>query len=48
MIRDVYIALDIYNDAAYNTLYNLKSQIIYDEIEAEVNLCFDQLLVKCE
>lgn len=43
---DVYVALDLYNDAAFNTLYNLQSQVIYDEIEAEVNLCFDQFMFK--
>ncbi|KAI8914667.1 cytoplasmic fragile-X interacting family-domain-containing protein [Gorgonomyces haynaldii] len=44
--RDLFMPLDLYNDAAYNSLHLLKSQVIYDEIEAEVNLCFDQLLFK--
>eukprot|EP00842_Homolaphlyctis_polyrhiza_P002082 jgi/Hompol1/2875/HPOL_006205-RA len=30
----------------YRTLYELKSRVIYDEIEAEVNLCFDQFMFK--
>lgn len=46
ILQEVYYALDIYNDAATNTLYRLKSQVIYDEIEAEVNLCFDQFMFK--
>ncbi|OAJ36290.1 hypothetical protein BDEG_20482 [Batrachochytrium dendrobatidis JEL423] len=36
----------LYNDAAYRTLYHLKSRVIFDEIEAEVNLCFDQFMFK--
>ena len=38
--------LDIYNDAANRALSNLKSQFLYNEIEAEVNLAFDQLIFK--
>jgi len=38
--------LDIYNDAANRALYDLHQQYLYSEIEAEVNLCFDQLLFK--
>ncbi|KAJ1343340.1 hypothetical protein BSLG_002366 [Batrachochytrium salamandrivorans] len=37
---------DLYNDAGYRTLYDLKSRVIFDEIEAEVNLCFDQFMFK--
>eukprot|EP01105_Mastigella_eilhardi_P007592 TRINITY_DN1906_c0_g1_i1.p1 TRINITY_DN1906_c0_g1~~TRINITY_DN1906_c0_g1_i1.p1 ORF type:complete len:1157 (+),score=386.18 TRINITY_DN1906_c0_g1_i1:74-3472(+) len=37
---------DIYNDAANRALYALKQRFLYDEVEAEVNLCFDQLLYK--
>jgi len=36
--------LDLYNDAANRALYSLRQQFLYDEIEAEVNLCFDQLV----
>lgn len=38
--------LDLYNDAANRALSSLKQQFLYDEIEAEVNLCFDQLIFK--
>lgn len=37
---------DIYNDAANRALMKLGTRFLYDEIEAEVNLCFDQLLYK--
>lgn len=37
---------DIYNDAAHRALTKLNTRFLYDEIEAEVNLCFDQLLFK--
>eukprot|EP00158_Paraphelidium_tribonemae_P007486 Partr_v1_DN28266_c0_g1_i2_m75668 putative cytoplasmic FMR1 interacting protein len=37
---------DIYNDAAHRALHHLKSRYLYDEIEAEVNLCFDQFIYK--
>ena len=40
----VLIPLELYNHAANHALYKLKSQTLYDEIEAEVNLCFDQLM----
>jgi len=36
--------LDIYNDAAQHALYNLHSKYLYDEIEAEVNLCFQHFM----
>ncbi|KAI0228538.1 Cytoplasmic FMR1-interacting protein [Lamellibrachia satsuma] len=36
--------LDLYNDSAHYALYNFKKQYLYDEVEAEVNLCFDQLI----
>jgi cytoplasmic FMR1 interacting protein len=41
---DLLIPLDLYNDAAYKTLYSLKSQFIFNEIEAEINLCFDRFM----
>ena len=44
--RNILIPFDIYNDAARKTLYDLKCQYIYDEIVAEVNLCFDQFIFK--
>ena len=37
---------DIYNDAANKALHHLRSRFLYDEIEAEVNLCFDQFIWK--
>lgn len=38
--------LDIYNDAAHKALHQLKTQFLYDEIEAEVTLCVDQFIYK--
>jgi cytoplasmic FMR1 interacting protein len=45
-LQDLLIPMDLYNDAAFKTLYRLKSRFIFDEIEAEVNLCFDQIMFK--
>lgn len=36
------LVLDVYNDAAECGLYVLGKQYLYDELEAEVNLGFDQ------
>ncbi|CAJ0931341.1 unnamed protein product, partial [Mesorhabditis belari] len=38
--------LDLYNDAAHYCLFNFQKQFLYDEVEAEVNLCFDQFVYK--
>lgn len=46
MMEFVLYPLDLYNDAASRALYSLKQRFLYDEIEAEVNLCFDQLVFK--
>lgn len=46
MMEFVLFPLDLYNDAAARALYSLKQRFLYDEIEAEVNLCFDQLVFK--
>lgn len=46
MTEYVFFPLDIYNDAAYRALYDLRSQFLYDEIEAETNLAFEQLVYK--
>jgi len=46
MIEFVFYPLDLYNDAANRALNSLHQQFLYDEIEAEVNLCFDQLIYK--
>ena len=42
----IFYPLDLYNDSAHRTLRDLKSRVIFDEIEAEVNLCFDQFIFK--
>ncbi|KAI3646786.1 hypothetical protein MP228_009714 [Amoeboaphelidium protococcarum] len=38
--------LEIYNDAANRALHHLRSRFLYDELEAELNLCFDQFIWK--
>eukprot|EP01034_Spumella_vulgaris_P022832 gene22832-29006_t len=43
MIENIFLVLDIYNDAAHSTLYALNTQYLYDECEAECNLVIDQL-----
>ncbi len=35
--------LDLYNDSAHYALTVFRKQYLYDEVEAEVNLCFDQV-----
>ena len=40
----LFYVMDIYNDAASTTLNKLQRQFLFDEAEAEVNLCFDRLL----
>ncbi|KAI3655655.1 hypothetical protein MP638_004410, partial [Amoeboaphelidium occidentale] len=44
--ESVLYPLDIYNDAANKALHKLRAKFLYDEIEAEVNLCFDQFIWK--
>lgn len=44
MLENVLYTLDIYNDAAHRALYVLRQRYLYDEIEAEANLVFDQLV----
>ncbi|MGH0116617.1 UNVERIFIED_CONTAM: hypothetical protein FKN15_012212 [Acipenser sinensis] len=46
MMEYVLYPLDLYNDSGYYTLTKFKKQFLYDEIEAEVNLCFDQFVYK--
>ena len=46
LLQDVFFPLDLYNEAAFKTLHCLKSRYIFNEIEAEVNLCFDQFMFK--
>ena len=38
--------LDLYNDSAHYALTVFRKQYLYDEVEAEVNLCFDQFVSK--
>jgi cytoplasmic FMR1 interacting protein len=42
--ENIFFVLDIYNDAASHALDDLNQQFLYEEIEAEVNLAFDQLI----
>ncbi|CAM6089472.1 unnamed protein product [Calypogeia fissa] len=46
LLESVLLPLDLYNDSAEHALHVLKQRFLYDEIEAEVDLCFDQLLYK--
>lgn len=46
LMESILYPLDIYNDAAYRALFVLQRKFLYDEIEAEVNLVFDQLIYK--
>uniref|UniRef100_A0A0N5A899 Cytoplasmic FMR1-interacting protein n=1 Tax=Syphacia muris TaxID=451379 RepID=A0A0N5A899_9BILA len=46
LIECIFYQLDLYNDAAYYSLTRFRKQFLYDEVEAEVNLCFDQLVFK--
>jgi len=44
LMENIAFTLDVYNDAAAWTLNTLQLQHLYDEIEAEVNLVFDQIV----
>ncbi|KAJ8027992.1 Cytoplasmic FMR1-interacting protein 2 [Holothuria leucospilota] len=46
MMEYILYPLDLYSDSAQYALTKFKKQYLYDEIEAEVNLCFDQLVYK--
>lgn len=46
LMETIIYPLDLYNDAASRALYELQRRYLYDEIEAEVNLVFDQLVYK--
>ncbi|CAN0532955.1 unnamed protein product, partial [Ectocarpus sp. 12 AP-2014] len=48
LVEEVLWALDVYNDAAHRALYVLNSQYLFNEIQAEVNLVFKQLLFDLE
>ena len=45
MLEHVLVPFDLYNDSGTYALTKFKKQFLYDEIEAELNLCFDQLIV---
>ncbi|OQV18248.1 Cytoplasmic FMR1-interacting protein [Hypsibius exemplaris] len=42
----IFYPMDLYNDSAQYALTKFRKQFLYDEVEAEVNLCFDQLMYK--
>ncbi|GMH96491.1 hypothetical protein TrVE_jg14429 [Triparma verrucosa] len=44
LIEDLAYTMDVYNDAAQRALYHFNCQFLFDEIQAEVNLAFDQLI----
>ncbi|KAH9394332.1 Cytoplasmic FMR1-interacting protein 1 [Tyrophagus putrescentiae] len=46
MMECILYPLDLYNDSAHYALTKFKKQFLYDEVEAEVNLCFDQFVYK--
>jgi len=46
LMESIFFPFEIYNDAASRALSTLNQQFLYDEIEGEVNLCFDQLVYK--
>ncbi|KAH7690906.1 cytoplasmic FMR1 interacting protein [Dioscorea alata] len=46
LIESILMPFDIYNDSAQHALVALKQRFLYDEIEAEVDLCFDLLVLK--
>ncbi|XP_073290091.1 protein PIR isoform X2 [Primulina huaijiensis] len=46
LLESVLIPFDIYNDAAQHALVVLKQRFLYDEIEAEVDNCFDIFIAK--
>ncbi|EGC37325.1 Rac-binding component of scar regulatory complex [Dictyostelium purpureum] len=46
LFEHLFYPLSLYNDTAHRALQELNQRFLYDEIEAELNLCFDQLLYK--
>lgn len=44
LVENILYSMDAYNDAAHRSLNTLSQRFLYDEIEAEVNLVFDQLI----
>ncbi|KYQ91088.1 component of SCAR regulatory complex [Tieghemostelium lacteum] len=46
LMEYIFYPLGLYNDTAHRAIQHLNQRFLYDEIEAELNLCFDQLLFK--
>ncbi|GFP89758.1 protein pir [Phtheirospermum japonicum] len=46
LLESVLMPFDIYNDAAQQALVVLKQRFLYDEVEAEVDNCFDIFISK--
>ncbi|XP_059437375.1 protein PIR [Corylus avellana] len=46
LLESVLMPFDIYNDSAQQALVALKQRFLYDEIEAEVDHCFDIFVTK--
>ncbi|XP_065187273.1 cytoplasmic FMR1-interacting protein 2-like [Sycon ciliatum] len=46
MMEYLLYPLDLYSDAGHYALHFFKKQYLYDEVEAEVNLVFDQFIYK--
>ncbi|XP_074651924.1 cytoplasmic FMR1-interacting protein 2-like isoform X2 [Tubulanus polymorphus] len=46
MMEYILYPLDLYNDSANYALTVFRKQFLFDEVEAEVNLCFDQFVYK--
>ena len=44
LLENILYTLDTYNDAAHRSISALSQRFLYDEIEAEVNLIFDQIV----
>eukprot|EP00898_Chlorokybus_atmophyticus_P004105 jgi/Chlat1/4696/Chrsp3S05625 len=46
LVEHTLLLFDIYNDASDRALTDLQQRFLYDEVEAEVDLCFEQLIFK--
>lgn len=46
LLESILMPFDIYNDSAQHALVVLKQRFLYDEIEAEVDNCFDIFVLK--
>ena len=46
MMEFILQPLDLYSDSGHFALTKFRKQFLYDEIEAEVNLCFEQFVFK--